>query len=95
MASTKPRRSEAARARGFDDVTESVEQCLRILELLDELPEAADEFAGSVRESVNSMMRWLQENRRVTDRQQQALDNWEAACGRWLEPDGDDDGIPF
>lgn len=41
------------------------------------------------------MMGWLQDNRRLTENQQRALDNWEAACERWLEPDEFEDEIPF
>lgn len=66
---------------------EACEQCDRIIELCGDLPDEAEEFSESVVEKCKSMRDWIEENGRVTDRQQEALDNMEAGANRWLERD--------
>lgn len=67
------------------DWEDAVEQCERILEMLDDLPDEAEEFASSVGEKVESIMEYAKSRQRITEGQQTALDNMEAGCQRWLE----------
>lgn len=87
----KSRQPAAATAdEEFDDgsellaADEAVEQCDNILELIEELPERAEEFGDSVREKVESMKAWIVEHDHVTEAQQQSLTNMESAVLRWI-----------
>lgn len=64
---------------------QAVEQCDRIIEKCDEVPFDAIDFADSVRDRAKSIRSWIEDNGRVTDRQQSALDNMETGVDRWLE----------
>jgi hypothetical protein len=69
------------------DTEEALELCDDILIDLDELPDAADEFAESVREKVESMSEWIQEHDKVTPKMVKALKNMKDGVARWLEND--------
>lgn len=74
----------------FDDGTallaaeEAIEQCDNILELIEELPDRAEDFGDSIRTKVESMREWIVEHDHVTEAQQQSLDNMENGVLRWL-----------
>jgi len=64
-----------------------LDQCERILEMVDELPDRAEDFAISVGEKVRDMAKWIEERTVVTDKQKEALDNMQRGCERWLKRD--------
>jgi len=64
-----------------------LDQCERILEMVDELPERAEDFAISVGEKVRDMAKWIEERTVVTEKQKEALDNMQRGCERWLKRD--------
>lgn len=66
-----------------DSVAEAIEQCDRILSTVDELPEAADDFAAGVQETIRGIRDTISKTMRVTDKQQAALDNMESGCDAW------------
>lgn len=61
-----------------------LDQCARILEMVDELPERASDFGESVGEKVADMAKWIEANKTVTEKQREALDNMESGAERWL-----------
>lgn len=54
-----------------------------LLGVLDDLPEAADDFADSVQAKLWGMIEWVEEARHVTPKMEEALDNMEAGARRW------------
>ncbi len=67
------------------DVQEALDQCERIDEMCDEMPDAGFDFADSVRERVSSIAKTIEKRDRVTNGQFAALCNMEAGIGNWLE----------
>ena len=55
-----------------------------LLDDLDEVPEAGEDFAESVREKAESMKDWIEENEHVTERQLETIENWQVAVSKWL-----------
>lgn len=51
--------------------------------MLDDLPERAEDFADSVRETLSSIRGWIEENSHVTPAQESAISNIEAGIGKW------------
>jgi hypothetical protein len=49
------------------------------------LPEAAEDFASSVGEKLDSFAEWIDENEHLTPKQENALENMKAAIARWLD----------
>lgn len=82
--------SEEEADEEFDDgsellaAEEAIEQCDNILELIEELPDRAEDFGDSIRTKVESMREWIVEHDHVTEAQQQSLDNMENGVLRWL-----------
>ena len=70
-------------------VEEALELCDEILEMTEELAdnERAEEFAASVTEKVTSMKKWIEDNKRVTDKMTTSLGNMKAGCEKWLSWD--------
>lgn len=62
-------------------------QCATILELIEDMPPRAEEFAASVAEGVENVQEWISEAKTVTTGQCRALDNWQRGVERWLEND--------
>lgn len=60
-----------------------LDQCQAILDLLDDLPERADDFVQSAGEKVRDIAKWVETNQHVTEKQAAALDNIEAGAERW------------
>jgi len=57
-----------------------------ILDMIDnELPEKAEEFAGSVEEKVRDIRAWIEDRRHVTEAQYEALENMKRGCEKWLD----------
>lgn len=67
------------------DWESAIEQCEKIIDLCDELPERAEDFNFSVLEKTESIRDWIAEHETVTPAQQDALDNMESGVMRWLE----------
>ena len=70
---------------GSMDYEDRLEQCDRILEMCAEIGDDGREFADSVTEKVESMADWIEQNQRSTEKMDDALDNMEAACQKWLK----------
>ena len=72
-------------------VKSASEQCDRIVETIDELDEEtrdkSAEFFESIREHVVEVQETICESDRVSDKQQQALDNWEKGVNKWVHDD--------
>lgn len=73
---------------------EATKQCERILEMIeDDVPEAAKEIAPaffeSVEKSVEDVMETIERSQRVTEKQADALDNWEEGVGKWIKNRGE------
>ena len=64
--------------QGFRD------QCLALLARCEELPERAEDFAGSIIEKVEGMAEWAEENEHATEAMRHALENMADAVERWL-----------
>jgi hypothetical protein len=62
---------------------DALKQCDTIIELLDDVPAEGEDFADSVREKTESIRDWIERNKEVTSKQQQALDNMQAGAERW------------
>ena len=46
--------------------------------------DAASDFCFGVGERLDDMAAWIEENRHVTEPQEQAIENMAAAAGRWV-----------
>ena len=64
--------------QGFRD------QCLALLARCEELPERAEDFAGSIIEKVEGMAEWAEENEHATEAMRHALENMADAVERLL-----------
>lgn len=60
-------------------------QCNDILELLDELPDAAEDFVLSVEDKVISIRNWIDVNEHVTEKQATAIENIHQGVLRWFK----------
>lgn len=60
-----------------------------ILSKVNDLPEAAEEFAASIEEKTSGILEWIEENDHVTDAQIDALDSMAAGVERWEENNAD------
>ena len=67
------------------DWEDALEQCQAIEELIDDLPERAEDFADSVLEKIQSIASWIEEKEHVTEGQLAAIENMHAGVSRWLE----------
>lgn len=67
------------------DVSEALDQCERIITMAEDtdIPDEGQEFCESVAASVREVSETIERTGRVTAKQQQALDNWEAGVGSW------------
>ena len=66
------------------DWEEALELCEEIQDLLEELPDRAEDFGQSIGEKVSDMTQWIEENERVTPRQVNALENMRSGCEKWI-----------
>lgn len=67
------------------DYEEALGICEQILDLTDDIPEAGQSFADSVREKTEGIQYWIEENEHCTEAQGSALENMLAGVERWLE----------
>ena len=68
-----------------EDWEDVVEFCEGILSDVDELPERAGDFAESVRDRVEGIKEFIEENRRFTQNQYDALANMHNGVHKWLD----------
>lgn len=68
-----------------DVIAEALDQADRIVDFIDDLPEAGEAFGLWVSASCRSMARNIERHRRVTDAQLIALDNWESGLAKWFD----------
>lgn len=66
------------------DVDEALEQCERIIEMTEDVPDPGIDFAIGTRETTEGIQDTIERTQRVTKNQQEALDNMESALGNWL-----------
>jgi len=64
------------------DPEDTIEQCQDLLDKCDDVPTRSEDFAMGVQEKVESIMETIRQTGRVTVKQQQAIDNMEAAIDR-------------
>lgn len=67
------------------NIREAHEQCNRIIEMAEEVPDPGIDFAIGVAESTEGIRDTIQKTQRVTRNQQEALDNMEFGLTRWLK----------
>jgi hypothetical protein len=63
---------------------EAVDLCDEIMDLLSELPEKAWDFRNSVEGKVQDMRDWIEQHRRCTPKQMEALRNMKKGAENWL-----------
>lgn len=66
-------------------VLEALEQCDRIAEMVEDLPDRAADFGIGVGEKTADIRLTIEQMQTVTSNQQDALDNMEAGVSRWLD----------
>jgi hypothetical protein len=67
------------------DWEQRVDQCNRILEMCSEIDGDGRDFAESVSSKVESICAFIERNQYSTEKQDDALDNREKGCSKWLE----------
>ena len=55
-----------------------------ILEKITDLPERAEDFAISVEQKTNSIIKWVEDNDHATEKQINSLQNMNAGVDKWL-----------
>jgi hypothetical protein len=66
----------------WEDFIPEIEAALSDVE---ELPEAAADFAVSVEEKLSGIQFWIQENEHITDAQAHAVKNMMLGIQKWLQ----------
>ena len=66
-------------------VQEASELAREILDLVDELPETAEDFVHSVSENALGILEWIQDHDIVTNNQMVALENMRKGIYKWLK----------
>jgi DNA polymerase III epsilon subunit-like protein len=83
-----PPRSRRTRPKPEDeelpeDVQDFITDCTNLIARCEDLPERAEDFANSVATKCEEMREWAEENRHVTEKMQDALDNMAGGVARW------------
>ncbi len=65
------------------EVEEAIKLATEILELAEDLPVPAEDFAASVTEKTESIMEWIEKHDHVTDAQLEALENMKTGMEAW------------
>jgi hypothetical protein len=65
-----------------DEVEEALEQCARVRERIEDL-DLDHEFLDDVYDKVGDVAETIERLQKVSDKQQTALDNWEAAVNKF------------
>lgn len=68
-----------------EEAIEAVDQCDRISDACEEVPERSEDFASSVMERVQDMRESIVRNDRVSPKMEAALDNMEAAINQSID----------
>jgi uncharacterized protein YfkK (UPF0435 family) len=66
------------------DWEQALEEISEALEMVDGLPEKAEDFGHSVQEKLENMACWIEEHESVTPAQLSAIENMKAGLERWL-----------
>lgn len=66
------------------DPEEGIKLCNEILDLIEELPESAEEFKDSVQTKVLDIHQWIDSRNHVTEAQMSALENMLAGVEKWI-----------
>lgn len=69
---------------GDDDADATLEEIEAALELVDDLPDRAQEFGESVSEKLRAIAETIERTGEVTERQQTAIDNMSAGIRKWM-----------
>jgi hypothetical protein len=64
---------------------EALDLCDETIELLEDLPEAADEYAMSCLEKVQGIRGTIEHRKTCSEKQVTAVENMKAGAERWLE----------
>ncbi len=67
------------------EVEDFVEACTECIDRCDEVPEAGEEFAWSIKERLQGMREFAETKERVTAKMVAAMENMSAAIERWLD----------
>lgn len=62
---------------------EQVDHIDSLLEDLDDLPSAADDFADKARSFLTGVRRWAKEHKHITDAQIEGIERWEGGLEKW------------
>ena len=65
-------------------VDDAISRLEDVVSMCDDIPEAGEEFAESVREGAVGMMADITAKKRVTAKQDVTIDNWRSGLSRWL-----------
>lgn len=85
----RARSKSRARAEGGGSVAAMpveafVKRCTAVLDLLEELPERAQDFVMSCTERLQDMQNWAEEHGHVTARMLETVGNIQSGAERWL-----------
>ena len=69
--------------------TEAIERIDQILADIPNIPDAGADFAESVEEKLSSIRETISKKGRVTDRQEDAIENMGAGVMKWVDRDWD------
>jgi hypothetical protein len=76
-----------AETTGSGDWEQALQTIADTLELLDQLPEEAEDFTSSVTEKLTNMRSWIESRGRVTPKMESAIENMHRGALKWLERD--------
>ena len=72
---------------------DKIDEALAVLDEIND--EKAQGFVESVEKKLNGIRSWIDTNERVTDKQQQAVENMLAGARKWLGSDDDEPEASF
>jgi hypothetical protein len=88
-----PKKKAVRTADDYDDDDElseeaaaGIKQCEKIKAMIEQIDRPGIAFLSDVHDQVSSMAETIERINKVTERQQSALDNWEAGVGKWMGP---------
>jgi hypothetical protein len=76
-------KNKAPQQRRVHDPQSALDVIEETLDILDELPEEAEDFVSSVGEKLENMRNWIEEKDKVTDRMAEAIENMHGGALRW------------
>lgn len=66
-------------------VNEALDICKEISNMVEQLPEQAEDFGQSVESKMLSIRDWIEKNDHATDKQVNALENMHAGLKKWVD----------